>query len=119
MSVVVSGATNSEAGGPLRPGVVKVWLNGTRIGAVGSVPGPEGGSARLGARILPVPWLGLSVGRVWVFDRSADVKLVLPYVGRPTVDGNTVSGVARGLQWVNGPRYAVPAEIAWTVRDIA
>ncbi|MCP4435555.1 MAG: hypothetical protein GY882_05770 [Actinomycetia bacterium] len=118
MSVEISGATTYSAGGPFSPGIVNVSQGGNRVGAVGSVEGPEGGSARLGARVIPVPWLRLSIGRVWVSDRSAGVHLVLPYVGRPNVDGDTVSGVAKGLQWVDGPRYVAPVEIAWTVRDL-
>jgi hypothetical protein len=82
-----------------------------------SLDGPEGGSARVGAHIYSVPWLGNAFGRIGVHDRSGGANLVLRYIGTPEVDGNTISGVARGLTRVREFPFFAPVEISWSFTD--
>jgi hypothetical protein len=126
VSVSVVGGREYSASGTLLAGNIAVGRDGGQVTALrgtGSLPGAGGASPgarapRVGVHVQKLWFADLWIGRVSITDPSTGYHLVLPYVGTPKVEGDTVSGTAVGLQIVGPPGLVVPASIEWSVRDL-
>ncbi len=132
VSVHLSGAKTYDLDGELASGdfrvvergddLVRLTGNGTVessavVAAATASPTSPAAAPRVAVHVERLWGMSLYYGRVTVSDRSAGVSLTVPYVGRPKVDGDTVSGRTDWYLLGKYPNWIRPMRLEWSITD--